>query len=490
VLEHSPARRDPQVRLPVTSSGLTSPRVTLVPLTGVVLAIKMSLLILDPNPQFFLGDSGSYLHTALTGWIPPDRSYLYGYVIRWLCLGSGSLFSLLLAQIVASAFSAVNLGWLLMRFFALSDKVALVIVIFYCVDPLQLMYERFVMAETFSLTATLLFVTFLFLFVEKGARRYLVLASIVGILAVAFRTSLLPAITVLSFAAPVIRFIYDKAEPRDVRVRLKVLFTSFCVVGLSHFILHTGYKHLTGRLSSAPPAYQYADGFSVLSSWSPVMTLADSRAAGIPDAVVNNTWPRTFDNRRGQRWAKGGLTIALQEHSPNAVLANAAAKQISWHILRRDPLGVVGLAIHTYLRAWEHRVIKACTMEDAGNVDIPSALAQRTAARFHFVADDMRTRRTITKVYFLHDIQWYRALLLSSFLVGLTTLLCDSRSRPYLLLVTIFSGAVMLTIMGLAVDNSVRYLHPLSWTMFFCLGYWANFVTRRIEARSSPSSSL
>jgi hypothetical protein len=490
MLEQSPARRSQQVRLPVSSSGLTSARVALVPLTGVVLAIKISLLILDPNPQFFLGDSGSYLHTALTGWIPPDRSYLYGYVIRWLCLGSGSLFSLVLVQTVASAFSAINLGWLLMRFFALSDKVALVIVTFYCVDPLQLIYERFVMAETFSLTATLLFVTFLFLFVEKGKRRYLVLASIAGIFGIAFRTSLLPAITVLSFGAPVIRFIYHEAEPRDVRARLKVLCTSFCVVGLSHFILHTGYKHLTGRLSIAPPAYQYADGFSVLSSWSPVMTLADSRAAGIPDAVVNNSWPRIFENRRGQRWSKGGLTVALEEYCPNAVLANATAKQICWHILRRDPLGVVGLAIHTYLRAWEHRVIKACTMEDVGNVDIPPALAKQTAARFHIVAGDMRTRRTLTKAYFLHDIQWYRALLLSSFLVGLTTLLCDSRSRPYLLLVTIFSGVVMLTIMGLAVDNSVRYLHPLSWTIFVCLGYWANFATRRIEARLSPSPSL
>jgi hypothetical protein len=490
MLEQFSARRSQKVRSAL-SSGSTSPRVSLIPLTGVVFAIKISLLILDPNPQFFLGDSGSYVHTALTGWIPPDRSYLYGYVIRWLCLGSGSLFSLVLVQTVGSAFSAINLGWLLMRFFALSDKVALAIVIFYCVDPLQLMYERFVMAETFSLTATLLFVTFLFLFVQKGRRLYLVLASIAGILDVAFRTSLLPAITVLSFGAPAIHFIYYKAEPRDGRTRLKMLFTSFCVVGLSYFLLHTGYKHLTGRLSIAPPAYQYADGFSVLSAWSPVMTLADSRAAGVPDAVVNNTWPRTFDNRRGQRWSKGGLTVALEEeYRPNAVLANATAKQICWHILRRDPLGVVELAIRTYLRAWEHRVIKGCTMEDAGNVDIPPALAQQTAARFHIVAGDMRTRRTLTKAYFLHDIQWYRALLLSPFLVGLTTLLCDSRSRPSLLLVTIFSVVVMLTVMGLAVDNSVRYLHPLSWTIFVFLGYWANFVTRRIEARLSPSPSL
>jgi len=50
-------------------------------LLGLLLAVKLGLLVLDHDFRFFLGDSDSYLHTAFTGWIPPDRSFLYGYLI-------------------------------------------------------------------------------------------------------------------------------------------------------------------------------------------------------------------------------------------------------------------------------------------------------------------------------------------------------------------------------------------------------------------------
>ena len=66
-----------------------------------VFAIKFLLLLLDPSPKLFMGDSGSYLWTALTGWIPHDRSYFYGYTIRLLALLPGSFTPLLLVQAVA-----------------------------------------------------------------------------------------------------------------------------------------------------------------------------------------------------------------------------------------------------------------------------------------------------------------------------------------------------------------------------------------------------
>src|SRR5215470_11950721 len=60
-----------------------------------ILALNFFLLAVDPLPKLFMGDSGSYLWTALSGWIPTDRSFLYGYVIRWSSLWIGSLTSLL-----------------------------------------------------------------------------------------------------------------------------------------------------------------------------------------------------------------------------------------------------------------------------------------------------------------------------------------------------------------------------------------------------------
>ena len=63
-----------------------------------IVSLKFSLLALDPLPKMFMGDSWSYLWTAFTWWIPDDRSYLYGFVIRGVALSTESLTSLLLLQ--------------------------------------------------------------------------------------------------------------------------------------------------------------------------------------------------------------------------------------------------------------------------------------------------------------------------------------------------------------------------------------------------------
>ena len=68
-----------------------------------IFAIKLLLLWLDSTPKLYMGDSGSYIHTALTGSIPRDRSYFYGYLVRWLAVWPHSFTPLLVAQALASA---------------------------------------------------------------------------------------------------------------------------------------------------------------------------------------------------------------------------------------------------------------------------------------------------------------------------------------------------------------------------------------------------
>src|SRR6476619_1273971 len=74
---------------------------------ALVLAIKLLLLWLDPTPKLFMGDSWSYIHTALTGSIPRDRSYFYGYLVRWLALWPHSFAPPLVFQALASGATAV-----------------------------------------------------------------------------------------------------------------------------------------------------------------------------------------------------------------------------------------------------------------------------------------------------------------------------------------------------------------------------------------------
>ena len=84
-----------------------------------IFAIKFVLLIVDPLPKYYLGDSFSYIYTATSGWIPPDRSYFYGYVIRWLALWTGSLTPLLIVQVCLGGIVAIVAAWICWTIFEL-----------------------------------------------------------------------------------------------------------------------------------------------------------------------------------------------------------------------------------------------------------------------------------------------------------------------------------------------------------------------------------
>jgi hypothetical protein len=312
-----------------------------------------------------------------------------------------------------------------------------------------------------------------------------------GVTAVALRISYLPTVTALSFAAPLIRlFCCDSEDEKDVRLRLKQCSYSLGVIAVTHFTLHMGYKSLTGRLSGEPPAYQYADGFSLVSSWCPIMSSEDLQAAAVSDTTLADTYPRTFESRRAQRWMDKGIVLTLTHASRDPGQANAVAKKIAFHILRRDPVGVANLGLRTYLRGYGKEVIKGCIKEDTGDRPIPPELIEIAAKNFHLAAADLPTRRTWTKSYFGRGTQWYRVLLLTPVLLVITALFTDRRRRMFVAVVTIYSVIVLLTVMGLAVDNSIRYLHPLSWTFFVFLTYWIVFCINKTRTRVAQPSPL
>ena len=83
---------------------------------ALVFAIKLLLLWMDTTPKLFLGDSWSYIRTALIGSIPGDRSYLYGYLIRCLAVWPQSFTPLLVVQGLASGATAIVFALICSRF--------------------------------------------------------------------------------------------------------------------------------------------------------------------------------------------------------------------------------------------------------------------------------------------------------------------------------------------------------------------------------------
>src|SRR5689334_14263457 len=107
-----------------------------------IAAIKTVFLLLDNRPAYFFGDSGAYLTTATIKWIPPDRSFLYGYLLRRIAYHSHSLQAMIVAQVLLSAIAAWLLYFALAKFFHAPPALALAGGLLCTVEPLQLLAER------------------------------------------------------------------------------------------------------------------------------------------------------------------------------------------------------------------------------------------------------------------------------------------------------------------------------------------------------------
>ncbi len=171
-----------------------------------ILVVKFVFFGLDSLPKFYGGDSKSYLWTALSGWIPEDRSFLYGYVIRWVALSTSSLTSLLVFQVFAGAIIAIVSAWICLRIFELPRWIAFTVGLLCCLDPIQLYWERAVMTETLSLLFYVLLLQRSFIYITTRRIRDLVLIQLLCVLLISFRMSYLVVVYLTAVALPIIAF--------------------------------------------------------------------------------------------------------------------------------------------------------------------------------------------------------------------------------------------------------------------------------------------
>src|ERR1043166_510727 len=115
------------------------------------LTIKLAGFALDQTPLFFMGDSGTYILSAIHHFVPSDRSFTYGLLLRWLAVWPGNLEALILAQVLVSAATAWLLGFTLLYFFEVQPALAIMASVAFCLDPLQILHERLVLTEAFTI---------------------------------------------------------------------------------------------------------------------------------------------------------------------------------------------------------------------------------------------------------------------------------------------------------------------------------------------------
>jgi hypothetical protein len=153
-----------------------------------------------------MGDSGSYIWTALTGWIPPARSYFYGYLVRWLALWPDSFTPLLLSQAIAGGVTVIVFAMICNRFFDISNSVSFLFGLLCALDPCQLVWQRYVMTETFSLLVYVLVLYWSLAYLRDRQILQLAVVQTLSVILIGFRMSYLLVVQVCTILLPVIAF--------------------------------------------------------------------------------------------------------------------------------------------------------------------------------------------------------------------------------------------------------------------------------------------
>jgi hypothetical protein len=456
----------------------------------IIFCLKLVLLGIDPNPKLFMGDSGSYLWTALSGWIPPDRSFLYGFVIRWVSLTTHSLNSLLLLQAFLAANTAILLAFICRRFFLLSAGLSYGAGFVCAIDPLQLIWERYVMTETISLFLYAAMLAFSFSYLRNRQLWQLALVQIFALLAITFRISYLLVVDATTVALPLAAFMPllwtgSVSESRARVAKSLVVHLAFSI--LLMLGLHLGYKEVNGFLSDRPPAYLYSSGLSILAVWAPALQPNDSPDPRLAQIISQGKQFHLANIRlrNSQLYSKDYLIDRWQNAAGDPALADQIAKQTALQALLHRPTAILSLGCRTFLGYFDSHQLHQQAKSDLGRGDWPKPITHTMASRLRLAPPargEAKSHTTLQK-YFLAAQPYYCVVVFCPVFCGVLLFFV----RETYVFVLFLHGCIFLaTDSLLAVTASVRYLQPLSFLAILVFALFVNyFIQRRPFARSS-----
>lgn len=461
-----------------------------------ILVLNFLLLGFDPLPKLFMGDSGSYLWTALSGRLPADRSFLYGYVIRWSSLWTKSLVFLLIIQAFLGAVTAILVAVVCRWIFGLASRLSYLFAFVCSLDPLQLVWQRYVMTETISLFLYVLMLLLSFLYLKERRLWQLALVQTLGVLVISFRMSYLLVVQISAFFLPLmaflpeIRAIFRKRSSTSSKMLLtKSVGLHLAISILVMFVLHQGYRQVNGRLAGREPAYLHATGLSILTTWAPALKPIDAPDPRLAKLIsegdqfhLKEIW-----SRDAQLYWPGGLAARWRQIEPIGAIANRVAKQAALHALWRSPMSIAILGAKTFLGYWDFNRLHRHAKRDLGKVgnNWPKTRTWNVGSHFRLSAPQPGDAETYTLLqrYFLRSQPYYYVVLLSPLVCSALIFLV---AEGYAFLLFLHSWILFGTVTILAKDVSVRYLQPMS---LLTILIFALLVKAVIDRRSQPKIS-
>jgi hypothetical protein len=468
-----------------------------------VMGIKSVLLFLDPIPKLFFGDSGWFIVIAVLGFLPHDRSFAYGYVLRLATLFTDTLTPLLVLQTAASAACTLLLVWALHKYWHVAPVIAFGAGILCALEPIQLLYERYVMAEAVSLFVFALYLLAILRYLDHPRLPLLGMIQCLGVAVISLRFSFLAVVLVNALCLPLLASwtltrtagSHRPAQRerghagqgvRVVRLLLLHLGVSLGVTIAVHHAYQQTYAVLTGQ----PPGYHSTEGFQLAAAWAPVIRPDDFPLPALRPRIFAHLAYDLQDRaaRSHHLFKYGGLISAIREALPTPAEANRAAKATALQALRRNPLGVVRLAWETALDYFRGEIIHATIQNDLAMDEAQQTFYedhQQWAGHYYTMPFQGAQPMTLTKYYYAAALPWYWLLLLTPLLCVGGLFGTHGKVRSMLIAVLLMASVCVVTATALTIIPIVRYLHPIAWLVFFPLAVLGQTVLLRQRGKGN-----
>ena len=452
-------------------------------LAAALIAIKLVLGIADPTIRFFLGDSESYLHSALTGWIPPDRSFVYPAFLHGSAVAFGSLTALLVFQSLCGVFTgllsariAVDLG--------VAPRVAAIVAVLVALEPAQLFYERMVMAES---TGTFCFVAMIasgLAYLRRLDWRWLVPMALAGITVVALRMSLLPVVLGFALLPPLAALVArDRPSWRRIASHLAIAIVA---TGLAH----AGYQRLYGHVAQTKPTYLLASGTFRLGLVAPLLKPEHLERYGLSREILGTLGPdlRNPLTREQQLWSPDGLIQTL-ERELGTDRVQVVARKLAAHALRDDIPGFLAMQAGTVADYFVPDVVAPRLDDDLGTRPLSDEI--REAVRNELNYDASRTHETrnpVARYFAAAASPWLTFCLFALAPLAIVALVRGWRERrAAVLLFALAAGGIVAGHVLFSHIVSFRYLHPFAPLALIALA--AAFTPRGDRSTSATTRS-
>jgi hypothetical protein len=419
--------------------------------------------------------------------------------VRCLAVWPHSFTPLLVGQALASGATAIVFALICSRFFEMSNRLSFLFGLMCALDPCQVVWERYVMTETFSLLVYVLVLYWSLVYLRNRRLWQLAVVQALSVLLIGFRMSYLLVVQACTILLPLIAFARCAVPVLRKRSEPRTLGAGVLMIGLTHviasvammFVMHGAYKYVNGWLSKREPAYLHSAGAHLAAVWAPALEPSDATDPRFRDLIANGHEFKIDDLtlRNAQHFGEGFLVDRWRKIEKDRRKSDRIARETAMNALRRRPLQIVGLALKTYMGYWGIASIRSYAREDLGYGELSDEQLKVFVEKFRFTTVKLLPAQpfSLSQRYFLGAWPYYFIVVISPLICALATWV--SRQRAFVFLLFIHASILMVVITALSPQASVRYLQPVSMLTLLSIAICIDWLARRARPAAIQSGS-